>query len=112
METGFIGLGTMGRAMAANLLKAGHRGRGWNRSQGPGRALVRQGARACESPAEAFRAGVVISMLADDAAVRQVLSKDVLANAPQSAIHVNMATISVALAKELVQVHAEHGLRY
>ena len=41
MDTGFIGLGTMGRAMAANLLKAGHRVRVWNRSQetraGPGR---------------------------------------------------------------------------
>src|SRR3954471_18894341 len=112
METGFIGLGTMGRAMAANLLKAGHRVRVWNRSQEPVRALVRQGAQACESPAEAFRAGVVISMLADDAAVRQVLSKDVLANAPRSAIHVNMATISVALAKDLAQVHAEHVLHY
>src|SRR3954470_3307935 len=112
MDTGFIGLGTMGRAMAANLLKAGHHVRGWNRSQEPVRALAGQGATACASPAEAFRAGVVISMLADDAAVRQVLSKDVLANAPRSAIHVNMATISVALAKDLTQVHAEHGLHY
>src|SRR4051812_40020366 len=112
METGFIGLGTMGRAMAANLLKAGHQVRVWNRSQEPVRALAGQGATACASPAEAFQAGVVISMLADDAAVRQVVSKDVLANAPRSAIHVNMATISVALAKELAQVHAEHGLHY
>ena len=112
MDTGFIGLGTMGRAMAANLLKAGHHVRVWNRSQEPVRALAGQGATACASPTEAFQAGVVISVLADDAAVRQVLSKDVLANAPRSAIHVNMATISVALAKELAQVHAEHGLHY
>src|SRR5829696_3809917 len=112
MDTGFIGLGTMGRAMAANLLKAGHRVRVWNRSQEPVQALVGQGATACESPAEAFQAGVVISTLADDAAVRQVLSEDVLANAPRSAIHVNMATISVALAKELAQVHAERDLHF
>src|SRR5919202_1004051 len=112
MDTGVIGLGTMGRAMAANLLKAGHHGRGWNRSQEPVRALAGQGATACASPTEAFQAGVVISMLADDAAVRQVLSEDVLAGAPQSAIHVNMATISVALAKELAQVHAEHEEPY
>jgi 3-hydroxyisobutyrate dehydrogenase-like beta-hydroxyacid dehydrogenase len=112
MDTGFIGLGTMGRAMAANLLKAGHRVRVWNRSQRPVRALAGQGATACASAAEAFQAGVVISMLADDAAVRAVLPEDVLANAPRSAIHVNMATISVTLAKELAQAHVEHGLHY
>ena len=112
MDTGFIGLGSMGRAMAANLLKAGHRVRVWNRSPEPIRALVGQGATACENAAEAFQAGVVISMLPDDAAVRQVLSEDVLADAPRPAVHVNMATISVGLARELTQVHAEHGLRY
>jgi 3-hydroxyisobutyrate dehydrogenase-like beta-hydroxyacid dehydrogenase len=113
MDVGFIGLGTMGRAMAANLLKAGHHVRVWNRSQEPVQALAAQGATACESPVEAFQAGVVISMLADDAAIRQVLLQgEVLAYAPRSAIHVNMATISVALAKELTQAHAEHGLRY
>src|SRR4051812_24412318 len=74
------------------------------------RALVGQGATACESPTEAFQAGVVISMLADDDAIREVLQEDVLARAPRSAIHVNMATISVALAKELTQVHVERGL--
>jgi 3-hydroxyisobutyrate dehydrogenase-like beta-hydroxyacid dehydrogenase len=113
MDAGFVGLGTMGRAMAANLLKAGHQVRVWNRSQTPVRALVAQGAQACESPAEAFQAGVVISMLADDEAIRQVLLQDdMLIRAPRSAIHVNMATISVALAKELTQIHAEHGLHY
>ena len=112
MEVGFIGLGTMARAMAANLLKAGHHVRVWNRSQEPMQALVGQGAQACRGPSEAFQAGVVISMLADDEAIRQVLQDDVLAGALRSAIHVNMATISVALAKELTQVHVERGLRY
>jgi 3-hydroxyisobutyrate dehydrogenase-like beta-hydroxyacid dehydrogenase len=112
MDVGFIGSGTMGRAMAANLLKAGHHVRVWNRSQEPVQALVGQGATACESPTEAFQAGVVISMLGDDDAIRQVLHEDVLARAPRLAIHVNMATISVALAKELTQVHVERGLRY
>src|SRR3954466_11702907 len=92
METGFIGLGTMGRAMAANLLKAGHHVRVWNRSQEPVQALDGQGATACESPTEAFQAGVVISMLADDDAIQEVLQDDVLSRAPRSAIHVNMAT--------------------
>ena len=112
MDVGFIGLGTMGRAMAANLLKAGHHVRVWNRSQEPMQALVGQGAQACRGPSEAFQAGVVISMLADDEAIRQVLQDDVLVGALRSTIHVNMATISVGLAKELTQVHAERGLQY
>jgi 3-hydroxyisobutyrate dehydrogenase-like beta-hydroxyacid dehydrogenase len=112
MDVGFIGLGTMGRAMAANLLKAGHHVRVWNRSQEPVQALVGQGAQACRRPDETFQASVVISMLADDDAIRAVLQDDVLSRAPRSAIHVNMATISVALAKELTQVHVERGLRY
>ena len=112
MDVGFIGLGTMGRAMAANLLKAGHHVRVWNRSPGPMQALVGQGAQACRGPSEAFQAGVVISMLADDEAIRQVLQDDVLVGALRSTIHVNMATISVGLAKELTQVHAERGLQY
>ena len=93
MDAGFVGLGTMGRAMAANLLKAGHQVRVWNRSQTPVQALVAQRAQACERPAEAFQAGVVISMLADDEAIRQLLLQDdILVHAPRSAIHVNMAT--------------------
>jgi len=112
MDVGFIGLGTMGRAMAANLLKAGHHVRVWNRSQEPVQALVGQGAQACRHPDETFQVGVVISMLADDDAIQEVLQDDVLSRAPRSAIHVNMATISVALAKELTQVHVERGLRY
>lgn len=113
MEAGFLGLGTMGRVMAANLLKAGHRVRVWNRSPDAVQALVEQGAQACGSVVEAFEAGVAVSMLADDAAIREVLIEgDVLAKAPRGAIHVNMATISVALAAELAERHARHGLRY
>src|SRR3954467_2916028 len=87
MDVGFIGLGTMGRAMAANLLKAGHHVRVWNRSPEPMQALDGQGAQACTGPSEAFQAGVVISMLADDEAIRQVLQDDVLVGALRSTIH-------------------------
>jgi len=113
VEVGFIGLGNMGKAMAGNLLKAGHRVRVWNRSRGPVDDLVAQGAEPADSPAHAFRGDAVISMLADDAAVRAVmLDGQLLAKAPKSTIHVNMATISVALAKELADIHASHGIRY
>jgi 3-hydroxyisobutyrate dehydrogenase-like beta-hydroxyacid dehydrogenase len=113
MDIGFIGLGAMGKAMAGNLLKAGHHLRVWNRSKEPVQELASQGAEPAQSPREAFRGDAVVSMLADDAALRHVLlESQLLVSAPKSVIHVNMATISVAFAKELARAHSEHGLSY
>ncbi len=113
MEIGFIGLGAMGRAMASRLLSAGHRLRVWNRSPGPARELAGQGAEAVATAADAFRRDVVITMLADDAAYRWVgLAGPVLDQAPRGTIHLNMATVSVELTRELAAAHAERGLPY
>jgi 3-hydroxyisobutyrate dehydrogenase-like beta-hydroxyacid dehydrogenase len=112
MEAGFIGLGGMGRAIAANLLKAGHRLRVWNRSRAPMDELARQGAEPVEEARLAF-GGVVISMLADDEAMREViLAQRLLETAPAGTIHVNMATISVRFAEELAAEHQRHGVQY
>jgi 3-hydroxyisobutyrate dehydrogenase-like beta-hydroxyacid dehydrogenase len=112
MDIGFIGLGEMGSAIVANLLKAGHRVRVWNRSPERARPLVEAGAQTVATPAEAFSGDAVFSMLADDAALREVIDAAVLDAAPRGLVHVNMATISVALAAELAREHAERGLRY
>ncbi len=53
MEIGFIGLGQMGSAIAANLIKAGHSLTVWNRSPARTEPLVAAGARRAESPADA-----------------------------------------------------------
>ena len=112
MEVGFIGLGAMGRGMAANLIKAGHRVRVWNRSRGAVDDLVRQGAEPAREAREAFQ-GVVFSMLADDTAVREtVLDPGLAASAPRDTVHVNLATISVALGDQLTEDHARHGVGY
>jgi 3-hydroxyisobutyrate dehydrogenase-like beta-hydroxyacid dehydrogenase len=113
MDLGFIGLGSMGQPMAGHLVAAGHAVRVWNRSTGPVDTLVARGARAVGEVREAFAGDAVISMLADDAAVRAViLDQGVLARAPRGLVHVNMATISVQLAQELVARHREHGVAY
>jgi 3-hydroxyisobutyrate dehydrogenase-like beta-hydroxyacid dehydrogenase len=113
MDVGFIGLGSMGQAIAANLVKAGHTVRVWNRSRGAVDELVSRGARAAASVREAFAGDAVISMLADDAAVRAViLDGQLLEQAPRGLVHVNMATISVQLAQELVAAHRAHGISY
>jgi 3-hydroxyisobutyrate dehydrogenase-like beta-hydroxyacid dehydrogenase len=112
MEAGFIGLGGMGRAIAANLLRAGHRLRVWNRSRAPMDELARQGAEPVEEARLAF-GGVVISMLADDEGMREViLAQRLLETAPAGTIHVNMATISVRFAEELAAEHQRHGVQY
>ena len=112
MDVGFIGLGQMGSAMAANLARAGHRVRVWNRTPAPAQALTASGAVAVASAAEAFAAEAVITMLADDAALRGVLLDDGLPARQKPAMHINMATVSVALAKELTALHAQHGVGY
>lgn len=113
MDVGFIGLGAMGRAMAANLVKAGHTVRVWNRSRGPVDELAALGARPVASARDAFAGDAVISMLADDAAVRAVIvDGHLLERAPAGTVHVNMATISVAFARELADLHRTHGIAY
>jgi 3-hydroxyisobutyrate dehydrogenase-like beta-hydroxyacid dehydrogenase len=113
MDIGFMGLGEMGGAMAANALKAGHTVRVWNRSPERTKALAQQGASVVDTPAQAFAGDAVFSMLADDAALRAVLiDGGLLEHAPKDLVHVNMATISVALAEELAALHAQHGVAY
>jgi 3-hydroxyisobutyrate dehydrogenase-like beta-hydroxyacid dehydrogenase len=113
MTIGFIGLGAMGRGMAANLLRAGEPLVVWNRSPAPVQELAAQGAQGAQRAAECGSAGVLFTMLADDAAVRAVLYDDgVLEAMAPGSIHVNMATVSVECARELAQVHAGHGVGY
>ncbi|MEV0534073.1 NAD(P)-dependent oxidoreductase [Kitasatospora sp. NPDC050463] len=112
MTVGFVGLGAMGQGMAASLLRAGHSVRVWNRSPEPVAALVAQGAQAADGPADAFAAEAVVSMLADDAAVERLLLDPALLAGARATVHVNMATVSVALAERAEALHAEHGIGY
>ncbi|WP_432260874.1 NAD(P)-dependent oxidoreductase [Cupriavidus sp. TMH.W2] len=113
MKVSVIGLGAMGTAMAANLLKAGHEVWVWNRSPAAADTLVAAGAIRCATAAEAFAgAPVVMSVLGDDAAVEQVITAEVLRAASKGAIHINLATVSVAAAQRLAALHAQHHLTY
>ena len=114
MKTGFIGLGRMGSAMAANLVKAGHDVTVFNRSPEKRRALVELGAHEAARVADACRGDAVITMLADDTAVAQVALADdgIVGELRRGALHISMSTISVALSKKLAQAHAEAGQRF
>jgi 2-hydroxy-3-oxopropionate reductase len=93
MRVAFLGLGIMGRPMAANLVKAGHEVSTWNRSTGKEVA----GARAAASPAEAAQGAEVVWMCVSDTdAVEQVLfGPDGVENGlEQGAVVVDSSTIS------------------
>jgi 3-hydroxyisobutyrate dehydrogenase-like beta-hydroxyacid dehydrogenase len=114
MDIGFIGLGNMGRGMAINLVKAGHRVTVYNRSAEKLDAVVQEGATPAHSVAEACDGDVVITMLADDPAVHDVTfgEQGVLAALHEGATHVSSSTISVDLSKRLGAAHADAGQRY
>jgi 3-hydroxyisobutyrate dehydrogenase-like beta-hydroxyacid dehydrogenase len=113
MKIGFIGLGRMGGHVAENLLKAGHSVTVWNRSQGPVAELVAKGAIAAKAPEDAMQGDAVFSMLSNDQVMRDVgLAGALLDKAAKGLVHVNLATISVAFAKELQAAHKKAGLGY
>ncbi len=113
MKVGFLGLGRMGAAMAGNLVRAGHEVWVWNHSPEPVQALVAAGARAAASPAEAAATGVLLSMLADDAAARAVvLEGGALDALPTGGVHVVHSTLSVDCVRELAAAHAARGVGY
>lgn len=74
---GFIGLGTMGKPMADNLLQKGFEVAVYNRSAEKAAELVSLGARTAWTPAEAARdADVIITMLSNDAVVLDAVFGD------------------------------------
>lgn len=114
MKIGFIGLGTMGNPMAANLIRKGFSLTVWNRSPEPAASLVDLGATVAATPGEAARgADVVITMLSDDAATRSVVMEGgVLDALAAGAVHVNMATVSAAFAREMARLHSDKQVSY
>ncbi|WP_297918675.1 NAD(P)-dependent oxidoreductase [Metallibacterium sp.] len=113
MQIGFLGTGGMGAAIALRLQAAGHEVHAWNRTPASLQPLLAAGVKAAPDAATAAVQPVVFSMLADDAAVFAVLEQGgALAAFKPGAVHVNMATISVAAAQRLVAAHAARGVGY
>jgi 3-hydroxyisobutyrate dehydrogenase-like beta-hydroxyacid dehydrogenase len=114
---GFVGLGHMGTAMAANLADAGHRVIAYVRRPNQKGKLLALGLKPTTDFTKLFGCEVVISMLPDDAAVRDVVfgQEDIdglaLGLMP-GAIHLSMSTISTATASHLASEHAGHGQGY
>jgi 3-hydroxyisobutyrate dehydrogenase-like beta-hydroxyacid dehydrogenase len=112
MRIGFLGLGNMGAAIAANLLRASHEVTVWNRSAEKARPLLQLGATLAATPkAAATDRDVVFTMLADDAALDSIVNgvNGLAAGLKAGALHVSMSTIAVATAERLTATHRAQG---
>jgi 3-hydroxyisobutyrate dehydrogenase len=108
----FLGLGVMGSGMAARLIDAGFQLSVWNRSPGRAEPLQRRGAAVAASPAQAAaRADVIVSMVADDAASREVwLGRDgAMASARPGTIAIECSTVSPVWVGELAREIGARG---
>jgi 3-hydroxyisobutyrate dehydrogenase-like beta-hydroxyacid dehydrogenase len=112
-EMGFIGLGSMGLAMAKNLAQDATILRVWNRTASKAEALAGEGVRRARCPAQVAEAGIVVSMVADDRALEEIVGgpEGVLA-ASRPGLHISMSTVSPAAARTIAARHAERGWGY
>ncbi|CAI6079075.1 2-hydroxy-3-oxopropionate reductase [Cohnella sp. JJ-181] len=106
----FIGLGTMGLPMAANLLRKSYAVVVYNRSPGKAGELLELGAEEADTPLAAARnADVVVTMISNDAAVEEVYygSEGVFAGLKPGTVLIDSSTISPALARRLARDAAD-----
>jgi 3-hydroxyisobutyrate dehydrogenase-like beta-hydroxyacid dehydrogenase len=119
IEIGFIGLGHMGSAMAANLAAAGYRVMAYVRRPDQMETLAALGLKSTTKIADVFEREIVTSMLPDDAAVYDVVfGRDdhgiigLASGLKPGSIHLCMSTISTAMASQVAAEHARRGQGY
>src|SRR2546423_14690767 len=115
MKVGFIGLGGMGLPIARLLLQAAHTVVVYNRPRSRADALKPLHPTIADSPAAAARgADVLVTMVADDAALEEVMlgASAALPALARGAIHVSMSTISPKLSRALAERHRPAGQEY
>jgi 3-hydroxyisobutyrate dehydrogenase-like beta-hydroxyacid dehydrogenase len=110
---GFIGIGGMGSRMAARLLAAGYGLTIYNRNRERTRALEKQGAKVAAEPGElAAHADIILSSLADDAAVEKVMlsPSGALAGARPGTVFIEMSTVSPSLSRRMHDLARAKGV--
>ncbi|CAG5008928.1 3-hydroxyisobutyrate dehydrogenase [Dyadobacter sp. CECT 9275] len=111
-QIAFLGLGNLGTPIAENLLQAGYHLTVWNRTASRAKPLVDLGAKQTENLVDAITPGaLVISVLADDAALEEVVSAGFLEKLG-SGIHISMSTISPDTSRKLAGLHTAAGSSY
>jgi 3-hydroxyisobutyrate dehydrogenase-like beta-hydroxyacid dehydrogenase len=111
---GFVGLGGMGMPMARNLREAGFQVVAFNRTRERADTFAAGGGRAAGQPGDAAATGLVVSMVADDRALDEVVrgADGILQGLPTGGLHVSMSTVSPALSRRMAVLHRERGSDY
>ena len=111
---GFIGLGVMGNGMVKRLLAAGHTVHGYNRTKSKAQALLDNGMKWAETPAQAARAAdIVFSMITDTNALRAVTEgpEGILSALGPGKTYIDMSTVSPAVSREIAGQVSAKGAR-
>ena len=111
----YLGLGTMGRGMASNLLKAGYQLTVWNRSADKCKPFARKGARVADTPTDAVRdVDLVIYMLSNDEAVEELVfgAKGILGGIKEGQIAIDMSTVLPATSLQEQEAFAKYGVDF
>jgi 3-hydroxyisobutyrate dehydrogenase-like beta-hydroxyacid dehydrogenase len=118
-KIGIVGLGLMGRPMAANLLKAGHAVTVWNRTASRAQELVAAGATLGKDPREVAAASdILITMVSDPPALEEVLwghqgkNDGALDGLKPGSTYMDCSTISPTLARKISTACAERNIKF
>ncbi len=112
---GMIGLGLMGKPMAANLVKVGFSVIVWNRTRARADDLVRAGAKLAGTAREAAAASdVLITIVSDPQALEEVLwgAEGALDGLRRGCTYVDSSTVAPALARRIAAACAERGVEF
>ncbi|MBX9889272.1 MAG: NAD(P)-dependent oxidoreductase [Flavobacteriaceae bacterium] len=115
LKIGWIGLGNMGNPMVQNLLKASYNITVYNRSKDKESPLIALGASSATSPAELIKTcDVVITMLSNDAAVKEVFENKngLLATKNPGKLIINMSTVAPETSRYLAEKCLENELNF
>jgi 3-hydroxyisobutyrate dehydrogenase-like beta-hydroxyacid dehydrogenase len=111
---GFIGLGLMGKPMAANLLRAGFAVTVWNRTRARTQDLTQQGAKVAATPREAAAAAdVLITMVSDPLALEEVLwAGGALEGLRRGSTYIDSSTVAPTLARRIAAACSDRGAEF
>ena len=115
MKIGFIGLGSLGTPIAANLKESGHELYIFNRTISKTAVLAGKGAIVSDSIAAlAKQCDIVFTIVSDDAALKEITEGDkgLVKNFKPGSIHVSMSTILPKTAEELAILHQKSNQQY
>ncbi|MCE6988828.1 NAD(P)-dependent oxidoreductase [Dyadobacter sp. CY323] len=112
-QIAFLGLGNLGFPIAESLINAGYDLTVWNRTASKADPLLKLGAKVAETAIDAITPGaIVISVVADDAALEELFSMELIEKLGKGGIHISMSTIGPETSRQLSQIHDWYEASY